>query len=331
MVSLELSSLVAGTRYRGDFEERLKAVVNEVTEEENGRVILFIDELHTIVGAGSAEGGIDAANILKPALARGELQVIGATTVDEYRQHVEKDAALERRFQPVMVGEPSVPETVQILKQIAPKYEDHHEVSYTPEAIEAAAALSWRYINDRFMPDKAIDLLDEAGALAQYETSLEEGPVKVKIDAQTQEPVAPTAADRAAYTPVTEDTVASVLATWTGIPVQKLTADESAKLLKLEEQLHERVVGQREAARAIGRAVRRARVGLSSRTLRCVMLRFFPPQFLVSRALQSLLDHSLTHPPTHSLTHPPSLNSTGRGQRRAPSVSSQSVRSSAPS
>ena len=144
MVSLELSSLVAGTRYRGDFEERLKAVVNEVTEEENGRVILFIDELHTIVGAGSAEGGIDAANILKPALARGELQVIGATTVDEYRQHVEKDAALERRFQPVMVGEPSVPETVQILKQIAPKYEDHHEVSYTPEAIEAAAALSWR-------------------------------------------------------------------------------------------------------------------------------------------------------------------------------------------
>lgn len=174
VVSLELSSLVAGTRYRGDFEERLKAVVKEVTEEENGKVILFIDELHTIVGAGSAEGGIDAANILKPALARGELQVIGATTVDEYRMHVEKDAALERRFQPILVKEPSVAETVAILRQIAPKYEDHHEVRYTEEALEAAAALSWRYINDRFMPDKAIDLLDEAGALAQYESSLEE-------------------------------------------------------------------------------------------------------------------------------------------------------------
>jgi len=251
VVSLELSNLVAGTRYRGDFEEKLKAILTEVAAESEGplgKIILFIDELHTLVGAGAAEGGIDAANVLKPALARGELQVMGATTVSEYRQYIEKDAALERRFQPILVGEPSVEETVEILAKIRPKYEEYHGVTYSDDALEAAAKLSWRYVPDRFLPDKAIDLVDEAGAAKQF------GYAKDDEDA-----------DEAAMDVTAED-VAAVVSTWTGIPVTALSSDESSSLLQLEARLHERVIGQDEAAQAIGRAVRRARVGLSSPT-----------------------------------------------------------------
>lgn len=255
VVSLELASLVAGTRYRGDFEERLKAVVKEVTEDGDGKIILFIDELHTLVGAGAAEGGIDAANILKPALARGELQVVGATTLDEYRQYIEKDAALERRFQPVLVGEPSVDDTVAILECLQAKYEEYHEVTYTPDSLKLASLLSWRYINDRFLPDKAIDLMDEAGALVQ--TLLPDGVAAKDEQAADDDSVGPV---------VNADRIRDVLATWTGIPVQKLSAEESSKLLTLESELHERVIGQTDAVGAISRAVRRARAGLSSPT-----------------------------------------------------------------
>lgn len=236
--TLEMALLVAGTKYRGEFEERLKDVIAEATAD-NGTTILFIDELHTLVGAGAADGAIDAGNILKPALARGGIRVIGATTIAEYRKHVEKDPALERRFQPINVDEPSVSETVEILEGLRKDYEEHHEVAYTDEAINAAAAYGDRYVNDRFLPDKAIDLLDEAGACAQ-----------VRVEESKGEAI------------VTEDDVAAVVSTWTGIPVQRLSRPEQLRLMDLEKELHEDLIGQDSAVEAVARAIRRARVGM---------------------------------------------------------------------
>ncbi|KAK7236137.1 ATP-dependent protease [Aureococcus anophagefferens] len=236
--TLEMAMLVAGTKYRGEFEERLQSVIAEATEE--GDTILFIDELHTLVGAGAADGAIDAGNILKPALARSGLQVMGATTVGEYRKHVEKDPALERRFQPVDVAEPSVEETVEILEGLREDYQDFHDVTYSDLALAAAATYGDRYVNDRFLPDKAIDLLDEAGARAQVRAEEE----------QLAESV------------VSEDDVADVVSTWTGIPVAKLSRPEAQKLMELESELHADLVGQDAAVAAVSRAVRRARVGM---------------------------------------------------------------------
>lgn len=244
VISLELANLVAGTKYRGEFEERLQAIVEEVTDEKAPPTILFIDEIHTLVGAGSAEGGIDAANMLKPALARGKLQVIGATTISEYRKYIEKDAALERRLQPLMVKEPSIEQTVSILEAISGQYGAHHGVSYTPGSLLAAAKLSERYISDRFLPDKAIDLLDEAGAAVHMTHSFN----------TMNMPVPPPE--------VTEEDVASIISRWTNIPVGKLDADESSSLLTLETALASKVKGQGRAIKTIARAVRRARSGL---------------------------------------------------------------------
>ena len=293
ILSLDLSGMVAGTKYRGEFEERIKNTLAEV--KQAGNVILFIDELHTIVGAGSAEGAVDAANIIKPALGRGEIRVIGATTLDEYRKYIEKDAALERRFQPVTVGEPTAETSVEILKGLRDKYEAHHKLTITDEAIEAAVMLSSRYINDRFLPDKAIDLMDEAASQVRMKAesaspdlkSLEE-----KIAALHREKAEAIAAqdfEKAAqlrdieknYTEqveierdkwhrqmqqnrgsVTADDIAAVVAGWTGIPVTRLTEDEGQRLLRLEDTLHERVVGQDEAVTAVAKAIRRGRVGL---------------------------------------------------------------------
>ena len=293
ILSLDLSGMVAGTKYRGEFEERIKNTLAEV--KQAGNVILFIDELHTIVGAGSAEGAVDAANIIKPALGRGEIRVIGATTLDEYRRYIEKDAALERRFQPVTVGEPTAETSVEILKGLRDKYEAHHKLTITDEAIEAAVMLSSRYINDRFLPDKAIDLMDEAASQVRMKAesaspdlkSLEE-----KIAALHREKAEAIAAqdfEKAAqlrdieknYTEqveierdkwhrqmqqnrgsVTADDIAAVVAGWTGIPVTRLTEDEGQRLLRLEDTLHERVVGQDEAVTAVAKAIRRGRVGL---------------------------------------------------------------------
>jgi len=256
VVSLELGLLVANTKYRGEFEQRLREVIDEVTKSDD--TILFIDELHTLVGAGAAEGAIDAANLLKPALARGELQCIGATTVTEYRRYIEKDAALERRFQPVSVPEPTIPETVQILTTLSKKYAAHHNVTYEPEALEAAAKLSERYLPDRFLPDKAIDLMDEAGAILQIENfDLGQGgdvPEKTPKKGSSKE----------ALPVVDKSHVAKVVSSWTGIPLSKLTEDEAASMLDFESSLHERVVGQSGAVSAISRALRRARVGLRS-------------------------------------------------------------------
>lgn len=243
--SLELSNLVAGTKYRGEFEERLQAIIEEVTDDKAPPTILFIDEIHTLVGAGSAEGGIDAANILKPALARGKMQVIGATTIAEYRKYIEKDMALERRLQPIMVTEPTVQQTIDILTGIASKYESHHGVKYTPESIEAAAKLSERYVSDRFLPDKAIDLLDEAGALVQMDHAFEMGYVESGKEPQ-----------------VTEQTIANVISEWSSIPIGKLESDETERLMILEDELESRVKGQQRAVRAVARAVRRARSGM---------------------------------------------------------------------
>ncbi|MGV0375989.1 ATP-dependent Clp protease ATP-binding subunit [Corynebacterium hadale] len=291
--SLDLGSLVAGSRYRGDFEERLKKVLKEINQR--GDIILFIDEIHTLVGAGAAEGAIDAASLLKPKLARGELQTIGATTLDEYRKHIEKDAALERRFQPVHVDEPSLEDTVKILKGLRDRYEAHHRVSYTDDALKAAANLSDRYINDRFLPDKAVDLLDEAGARMRIKrmTAPEElrevddriaevrKQKEAAIDAQDFEKAAGLrdterklgeeraekekkwrSDDLEDIAEVGEDQIADVLAHWTGIPVFKLTESESSRLLHMENELHKRIIGQDEAVKAVSRSIRRTRAGL---------------------------------------------------------------------
>ena len=293
LYSLDLGSLVAGSRYRGDFEERLKKVLKEINQR--GDIILFIDEIHTLVGAGAAEGAIDAASLLKPKLARGELQTIGATTLDEYRKHIEKDAALERRFQPVQVPEPSVELTIDILKGLRDRYEAHHRVSITDGALAAAANLSDRYINDRYLPDKAVDLIDEAGARMRIKRmtapaglrEVDERIVAVRrekeaaIDAQDFEKAAGLrdqerrlgeersekekqwrAGDLEEIAEVGEEQIAEVLGTWTGIPVFKLTEEESSRLLHMEEELHKRIIGQDDAVKSVSRAIRRTRAGL---------------------------------------------------------------------
>jgi len=294
VIALDLGAMVAGSKFRGEFEERMKAVMDEVRKAQ-GQIILFIDELHTVVGAGAAEGAIDASNMLKPALARGELQCIGATTLDEYRKHVEKDAALERRFAPVFVEEPSVEATQDILKGLRERYEQHHQVTYDEEALEAAAQLSSRYITDRFLPDKAIDLIDEAGSkkhlqavmappeitkleaqVARLEEQREaaalqqdyESAARVKQEievlraqlAEQQEKWEAEAGERDAR--VTAEDIAQIVSTWTGIPVSRMFEEETQKLLRMEEELHKRVIGQDEAVHAVSDSVRRARAGL---------------------------------------------------------------------
>jgi ATP-dependent Clp protease ATP-binding subunit ClpC len=314
VLTLDIGLLVAGTKYRGEFEERLKKIMEEIRGA--GNVILVIDEVHTLIGAGAAEGAIDAANILKPALARGELQCIGATTLDEYRKHIERDAALERRFQPVMVGEPSVEDTIEILRGLKDRYEEHHRLTIADEALIAAATLGDRYISDRFLPDKAIDLVDEAGSrvrlmnsklppaakevdrelravqkqkedavreqdftkageLRDKEVELREQ-IRTILQARKEGPDGAGEGDIATATAltsgpdidrapmVTEEDIAHIVASWTGVPVQKLTESESAKLLNMEETLHQRLIGQDEAVKAVSRAIRRARVGLKN-------------------------------------------------------------------
>ena len=311
VLTLDIGLLVAGTKYRGEFEERLKKIMEEI--KSAGNVILVIDEVHTLIGAGAAEGAIDAANILKPALARGELQCIGATTLDEYRKHIERDAALERRFQPVMVGEPSIEDTIEILRGLRERYEQHHRLKITDDALEAAAHLGDRYISDRFLPDKAIDLIDEAGSrvrlinsklppeakqidreLRQVQKQKEESvrdqnfdqagqlrEKEIELSAKIKEVLdnkkESTAGDQSnadnsvksdsklLQSPlVSEEDVAHIVASWTGVPVQKLTETESVKLLNMEETLHQRLIGQDEAVKAVSRAIRRARVGLKN-------------------------------------------------------------------
>jgi ATP-dependent Clp protease ATP-binding subunit ClpC len=298
VVALDLAGLVAGTKYRGEFEERMKRVMEEIRKSA-GEIILFVDELHTVVGAGAAEGAIDAANILKPALSRGELQCIGATTLTEYRKYIEKDPALERRFQPVKVEEPSATEAVEILRGLRARYEEHHQVRITDESIELAVRLADRYISDRFLPDKAIDVMDEAASRVRLETSVvpaELRQVRLDLEAVTAElqevlSVSPyerdydrgfelrerqrVLKDRAqeleetwkrargnARTQVSEEDVAEVIALWTGVPVRKLATDETQRLLQMEDHLHERVIGQHEAIAAVARAVRRGRAGM---------------------------------------------------------------------
>ena len=293
VLTLDLSGMVAGSKYRGEFEERIKKVLKEVTED--GNIILFLDELHTIIGAGGAEGAIDASNIMKPSLARGEIQLIGATTIAEYRKYIEKDAALERRFQPVTVEEPTEEEAVRILEGIKGKYEAHHHVTITPEAVEAAVRLSSRYINDRNLPDKAIDLIDEAAASARLHAM--DAPDKAKeisdkireLDWEMEKAIRVEAFAQMAESKkkqdalvkkqerllkkrekreeentlsIGENEIAEVVAQWTKIPVQKLAEKESERLLKLEKTLHKRVIGQEEAVTAVAKAIRRGRVGL---------------------------------------------------------------------
>jgi ATP-dependent Clp protease ATP-binding subunit ClpC len=297
VVTLDIGLLVAGTKYRGEFEERLKKIMDEIRSA--GNVILVIDEVHTLIGAGAAEGAIDAANILKPALARGELQCIGATTLDEYRKHIERDAALERRFQPVMVGEPSVDETIEILYGLRDRYEAHHKLKISDEALVAAAKLSDRYISDRFLPDKAIDLMDEAGSRVRLINSqlppaakeldkelrqilkekddavrsqdfdrageLRDREMEIKAEIRTIAQTKRNGASGDGIEPVvTEEDIAHIVASWTGVPVNKLTESESEKLLHMEDTLHQRLIGQDDAVKAVSRAIRRARVGLKN-------------------------------------------------------------------
>lgn len=293
IISLDLTGMVAGTKYRGDFEERIKKVIDEVKAADD--IILFIDEVHTLIGAGSAEGAVDAANILKPSLARGELQVIGATTIEEYRKHIEKDAALERRFQPITVGEPTEEEAVEILKGLRDKYEAHHKVKITDEAINAAVKLSTRYIGDRYLPDKAIDLIDEAASRVRLQTFTAPPEIKdleekqKELEAEKQSAVSAQEFERAAELrdkekkvsseleqkkkawmqqtghsrdEVTATDIAQIVSAWTGIPLTQLTTEESERLLHMEDELHRRIVGQDEAVKAVSRAIRRGRVGL---------------------------------------------------------------------
>ena len=323
VLTLDIGLLIAGTKYRGEFEERLKKIMEEI--KSAGNVILVIDEVHTLIGAGAAEGAIDAANILKPALARGELQCIGATTLDEYRKHIERDAALERRFQPVMIGEPSIEDTIEILRGLRERYEQHHRLKITDEALKAAAYLGDRYISDRFLPDKAIDLIDEAGSRVRLLNSklppeakevdkelrkiqkekeeavrdqdftkaggLREKEVQLREEIRnllqgTREKIEPSKDDKNISTPNTplekqsnlsnetveklnsplvgEEDIAHIVASWTGVPVQKLTESESVKLLNMEDTLHQRLIGQDEAVKAVSKAIRRARVGLKN-------------------------------------------------------------------
>lgn len=286
---LDLTAMVAGSKYRGEFEERIKNVIDEVRRD--GQVLLFIDELHTIIGAGGAEGAMDASNILKPAMARGEIQIIGATTLEEYRKHIEKDAALERRFQPVMVEEAGVEQTIEILKGLRPYYEKHHQVTITDEALEAAVRLSERYVNDRFLPDKAIDLMDEAAAglkIGRYDTAenqaeknrelpkvrqeLEQALIRGNLEAardcrirleELEKSEERKVSRRSRKMPVlTETQIADTVSKWTKIPVQRLAEAESQRLRRLEQTLHKRVVGQEEAVSAVAKAVKRGRVGL---------------------------------------------------------------------
>ncbi len=298
VITLDLAGLVAGTKYRGEFEERMKRVMDEIRGAA-GEIILFIDELHTLVGAGAAEGAIDASNIIKPALARGELQCIGATTLNEFRKHIEKDSALERRFQPVMVGEPTVEETIEILKGLRDRYEAHHKVQITDEALASAAKLGDRYITDRFLPDKAVDLIDEASSRVRLQATLPPPAIR-EVDAALRKLVAEKEAvvknqefDKAAsirdreeklrvekahleqewrdrkaqgdrILRVTAENVAEIVSSWTRIPVSRLAQAETEKLLKMGELLHERVVGQEEAIDVITRAIRRSRAGLKN-------------------------------------------------------------------
>ena len=297
VISLDMGLLVAGTRFRGEFEERLKKIMDEI--RQSGNIILVIDEVHTLIGAGAVEGSMDAANLLKPALARGELQCLGATTLDEYRKHIERDAALERRFQPIMVGEPTVEETIEILHGLRERYEQHHRVTISDAALEAAARLSDRYIADRYLPDKAIDLIDEAGSRIRLANSQQPAAVKelkkeliqvtkakeeavkaqnfdeagklrdreLEIEAQLQAIAQNKESEvrNAQNTPVVdEEDIAHIVASWTGVPVNKLTESESELLLHLEDTLHQRLIGQDEAVTAASKAIRRARVGLKS-------------------------------------------------------------------
>ena len=293
LFTLNLTGMVAGTKYRGDFEERIKAVIDEVIK--SGNVILFIDEVHTLIGTGSAEGATDAANILKPALARGEFQLIGATTISEYRKNIEKDSALERRFQPVTVNEPSSEDSIEILKGLRDKYEAHHKVKITDEAIESAVKLSSRYITDRYLPDKAIDLIDEAASKVRLSLSVLPDEIKQleeeisKTEAEKDEAILSQEFERAASLrdtelslkekyktqkdawlngdghssgTVTAENIAEIVSSWTGVPVLQLTEEESARLLRLENELHNRLIGQDEAVKAVSKAIRRGRVGL---------------------------------------------------------------------
>ena len=255
ILTLDVSGMVAGTKYRGEFEERIKGIMQEV--QQAGNILLFVDELHTIIGAGGAEGALDASNIMKPALSRGLIQIIGATTIQEYRKHIEKDAALERRFQPVIVEEPSVEQTVEILRGLRPQYEKHHHVTITEEGLRAAAELSERYINDRFLPDKAIDLMDEAASKVHIGSM--EQPKQLEEIKRTMQQRSSLNRKKAA---VGENEVADVVADWTHIPVKRLTEGEAVRLQHLEKSLHKRVIAQDEAIQAVAKAVRRGRVGL---------------------------------------------------------------------
>ena len=324
LVVIDISSMVAGAKYRGDFEERIKKSLDEV--KKAGDVILFIDEIHTIVGAGSAEGAIDAANILKPLLARGEIQLIGATTLNEYRKYIEKDSALERRFSPVKVEEPTDEDTVQILKGIRDKYEAHHNIKIPDKVIETAVSLSVRYINDRFLPDKAIDLIDEAASRVKLRTYTEPDNIKEleakieKTEKEKEEAVRLQDFEKAAklrdrqktqkeklqkenekwkekntrsVTTLTEEDIAEVIASWTGIPVKKISEDENKKLKQLEETLHKRVIGQNEAVSAVAKAIRRGRVGLKDAKRPIGSFMFLGPTGVGKTELSKALAESL--------------------------------------